>query len=220
MLISNAERKLLRLGLQFFADGGEGDGADGADDGAGGSDADNKQDNQHLSTEAIEKLVQSRVDKQMAEERKKSAGLQKELDKMKREKLSEDEIKKLEISDKEKALAEKEKALTEKENRLFAIKAIKESGLDDGSQQSLELVDFVMGENEEAITSRVKAFKSLVDRFVTAKVNETFKANGRVPNGGGKGGEDDKSNIGTEIGKRAAEAQKKSNDILKHYYGG
>lgn len=175
-----------------------------------------------LTTEAIEKLIQSRVDKITADLGKKNSILQKELDKMKREKLSEEEVRNLEIADKEKALAEKEQALLERENKLYAIKAMKEIGLDDGSQQSLELLDFVMGDNEKTIKERVKTFKSLVDRFVTAKVEQTFKANGRVPNGGtnSNGGEKAKNNIAAELGKRAAETAKKSNEILNYYYGG
>lgn len=175
-----------------------------------------------LTTEAIEKLIQSRVDKITADLGKKNSTLQKELDKMKREKLSEEEVRNLEIADKEKALAEKEQALLERENKLYAIKAMKEIGLDDGSQQSLELLDFVMSDNEKTIKERVKTFKSLVDRFVTAKVEQTFKANGRVPNGGtnSNGGEKAKNNIAAELGKRAAETAKKSNEILNYYYGG
>ena len=133
--------------------------------------------------------------------------------------MSDDEIKKLELADKEKALTEKEGALLERENRLYAIKAIKEIGLDDGSQNSLDLVDFVMGADEDTIKERVTAFKALVDRFVTAKVDQTFKANGRVPNGGNGGGEKT-DNIAVELGKKAAETAKKSDEILKHYYGG
>ena len=42
----------------------------------------------------IERLVQAKVDKAMADERKKNAKLSKELEKMKREKLTADELKK------------------------------------------------------------------------------------------------------------------------------
>lgn len=175
-----------------------------------------------LTTEAIEKLIQSRVDKITADLGKKNSTLQKELDKMKREKLSEEEVRNLELADKEKALAEKEQALLERENKLYAIKAMKEIGLDDGSQQSLELLDFVMSDNEKTIKERVKTFKNLVDRFVTAKVEQTFKSNGRVPNSGtnSNSGEPAKNNIAAELGKRAAETAKKSNEILNYYYGG
>lgn len=179
--------------------------------------------NAALSMEALDKLIQSRVDKITADLGKKNATLQKELDSLKKAKLTDEEIKNLEIADKEKALTEKEQALLERENRLYAIKAIKEAELDDGSDLSLELIDFVMGEDEKAIDERVKSFKSLVERFVTAKVDATFKANGRTPSGSGKSGnstEDKKPNVAAELGKAKAEQQKKSNDILNYYIGG
>lgn len=224
----------LPLNLQLFAassgDGDNGDGADGsngnnAGDSGDGDKGDNNAQNQNapLSTEALDKLIQSRVDKITADLGKKNATLQKALDNLKKEKLTDDEIKKLEIADKEKALTEKEQALLERENRLYAIKAIKEADLDDGSDLSLELIDFVMGEDENAIDERVKSFKSLVERFVTAKVDATFKANGRTPSGSGKSGnstEDKKPNVAAELGKAKAEQQKKSNDILNYYIGG
>ncbi|MBP3629899.1 MAG: DUF4355 domain-containing protein [Clostridia bacterium] len=181
------------------------------------------QENQQtpLTTEAINKLIQSKVDKITAELGKKNAGLQKELEKLKREKLSDEEVKQLEIADKEKAIADKEKELLDKENRLFAIKAMKEIGLDDGSDTSLQIVDFVMADSEETITERVKIFKSLVDKLVTEKVAKTFKANGRVPNGGSQNPADKNNvSIAERLGKERAEQQKKSNDVLNHYLGG
>lgn len=182
----------------------------------------NTQEQNVLSTEALDKLIQSRVDKSTAELGKKIATLQKENETLKKQNMTVEQIREQEAKDRDKELADRDKALTERENRLISIEKIKEIGLDDGSQLSLELVDFVMAENEEAITARAKAFKSLVDRIVAAKVDETFKANGRVPNGGGKNGEEAKkeNSFAAELGKKAAETAKKSNDILKHYYGG
>ena len=81
-------------------------------------------------------------------------------------------------------------ALAEKENRLFAIKAIKAAGLDDGSDKALELVDFVIGGSEEEIEARVKAFNGLVKKFVKAEVDKTFKQHGRDPGQGGGGAGD------------------------------
>lgn len=232
MYISETRRKLMRLNLQFFGDSGEGGdngGTNGASGENGATNTDTAQNNANtaqgeqaqesaLSTEALERLIQSRVDKSTAELGKKISALQKENNNLKKANMTDEEARKIEIADKEKALTEKEQALLERENRLFAIKAIKEIGLDDGSQQSLALVDFVMGENEDAITEKVKAFKALVDSFVSAKVEQTFKANGRVPNNAGTSGEGTTSNIAAELGKKAAETAKQSNEILNHYY--
>lgn len=203
--------------------GTENAGAAGAENNAANENAaqgNEKQDNGILSDE-VKKHIQSEIDKGLAEERKKNANLQKENEKLKKEQMTAEELKKYEAEKREKELTERDIALTERENKLFAIEAIKEIGLDDGSKQSLDLVDFVMAADQSTITERAKAFKALVDRFVEAKVNETFKANGRVPNGGNSNnGETKKDNIALQLGKQAAETAKKSNEILKHYYGG
>ena len=131
----------------------------------------------------LDKLIQAKVDKITSKLGREKAELQKELEKLKREKLTDEEIKQLEIKEREKTLAEREQALLDRENRLYAIKAIKTAGLDDGSDISLELVDFVMADNEENINSKIKVFGDLVKKFVTAEVNKKFKDSGRTPNG-------------------------------------
>lgn len=177
-----------------------------------------------VGTSDLDMLVQARAEKITAEMGKKNAALQKELDSLKKEKMTAEELKQLEMSEKEKTLVEREKALKDKENRLSAIKAIKDAGLDDGSNLSLELVDFVIADDEESISKRVKTFGDLVKRFVEDKVNKTFKDNGRNPNGGnskGRGEDRNKSNsVAESLGKARAEKQKQSNEILKYYGGG
>lgn len=219
------KRKFLKLDMQFF--GGSGNSADTNDTGDTNNtnDTADKSDGSSANntTAELDKLVQARADKLTAEMGKKNAALQKELDKLKKEKMTADELKAHEISEKEKALAEREKEILDKENRLFAIKAIKEAGLDDGGKNSLDLVEFVMGENEEAINNKVKVFNDLVKRFVAAEVDKTFKKNGRNPNGGNNGSGDDeksKNTVAEQLGKARADKQKKSNDILKLYTGG
>ena len=107
---------------------------------------------------------------------------------------------------------------------ISGIPAIKEIGLDDGSPESLKLLDFVMDKDEAGITAKAKAFKELVDRFVKAEVDKTFKSKGRNPNGGGgnndEGGSNSDNSIAAKLGEQTAAINKASNDILKHYYGG
>lgn len=179
-------------------------------------------ENSALSTEAIEKLIQSRVDKANANLGKEIAALRKENEKLKKDSMTAEEVKQYEISEREKTLAAKEKDLLDRENRLFAIKAIKEIGLDDGSERSLALVDFVMADEQDKITERVKAFNALVQGFVSAKVDEKFKAIGRTPNGAAAQNTDTKkeTSIAESLGKRRAEQAKKSNDVLNMYLGG
>lgn len=137
-----------------------------------------------IDYDKLDKIIQARVDKQMAEERRKTAEYKKKLERLQQDKLTDEELKKLEIENKEKEIAEREQAITDKENRLFAIKAIKEAGLDDGSDTALSLVDFVIGADETEIKSKVKAFKELFDKAVTAEVNKRFKEAGYTPQKG------------------------------------
>lgn len=213
---------MLSLDMQFFAeDSGSNDVVD--DTSTGGDPTTSTDDNKKSSgnSEDLDKLVQARADKLTAEMGKKNAALQKELEKLKKEKMTADELKAHEMSQKEAELAEKERMLLEKENRLLAIKAIQESGLDDGSGKALELIDFVMAENEDAIKNKVKVFSELVNKFVSAKVDKTFKQNGRNPNNSSGSSEDKTENtIAEKLGKARAEKTKQTNDVLKYYIGG
>lgn len=140
----------------------------------------------------IEKLIQSAVDRATNKLGNDNKQLRQTIDKMKKEKMTDEERRQYEMDEKEREIADREKALREKENRLYAIKAIKSAGLDDGSDKALELVEFVMGEDEAAIDGRVKAFAALVQKFVKGEVDKTFKSKGREP-GKGSGGTGEKN---------------------------
>ena len=133
----------------------------------------------------IERLVQAKVDKATAKFGKEKAELKKQLDKLRAEKLTDEELKQLELGEKEREIAEREKAIRDKENRLYAVKVIKEAGLDDGSDTALNIVEFVMGNDETEINEKVKAFGSLLKKLVDVEVEKKFKENGRQPNGAG-----------------------------------
>jgi len=167
----------------------------------------------------IEELIQKAVDRatnKLGNENKKLRG---EIEKLQKANMDADELKNFELSEKEKEIAEREKALTEKENRLIAIKAIKEAGLDDGSDASLEIVDLVMAEDEKGIKERVTALNNLVTRLVKSQVEARFKDAGRTPGVGtdtasNAGGEHD---YATRSGKNAAAVNQKSRSILDSY---
>lgn len=171
-------------------------------------------------TPDLEALIRREVDRatnKLGNEKKK---LLAEIETLKKAKLSDDEIKQLEMKAKEDELAERDRALTEKENRWIAIKAIKEAGLDDGSDDSLAIVDFVMAEDEDGIRERVKAFSALVERIVKKQVDGVFKANGRTPGVGSEsaanaGGQND--SVAARMGRNAANANKAAQSVLNHY---
>lgn len=220
MLNSNTEKAMLRLNLQFF--GAEGAGS-GTGEGAAGADtatvADASTTTQTNDDDRIAKIVQSQVDRLMADERKKNADLQKKVDRMAKEKLSDDEIKKLEMQEKETELAEREKAINQQRNLIYAQQVVTKAGYGEDLES---VVDFVMSDSEEKTDERIKAFKSLVDKIVATQVNNTFKANGRTPNGANNANVDDKkdNSIAERLGKARAAQAKQSNDVLQHYIGG
>lgn len=168
----------------------------------------------------IEKLIQSAIDRATNKLGNDNKALRKELETLRKEKMTEEELKALEIKEKEADIADREAKLQEKENRLFAIKAIKEAGLDDGSSNSLKLVDLVMTNSEEETTAKVKALNELVADLVAAKVEQTFKANGRNPDKSGSTETKASNTIVENLGKAEAERAAKSNEILNHYLGG
>lgn len=134
-----------------------------------------------IDYDKIDRIVQARTDKLMAAERKKSADLQRQLENLRKSKLTDDELKQVEIEEREKTIAAREKELQDRLNREFAQKALREAGLDDGSETAFSLADFVMGEDETEIREKVKTFKDLFDKAVSAEVNKRFKDNGYIP---------------------------------------
>lgn len=136
----------------------------------------------------LEKLIQQAVDRATNRLGNDNKRLREQLESIKKEKLTAEERAELERKQ-EREQFERERAEFQIEkNKLYAVKAIKAAGLDDGSEGALELVDFVTGSDEAEIDARVKAFGALVRKFVGAEVEKTFKAAGRTP---GKGASSD-----------------------------
>lgn len=174
-------------------------------------------------TPDLDALIQRAVDRATNKLGNENKNLRKEIENLKKANMDADELKNFELSEKEKEIADREKALAEKENRLIAIKAIKEAGLDDGSDASLAIVDFVMADDEAAIKERVKTFDALVKRIVKSQVDGVFKANGRTPGVGSDsaanaGGQND--SLAVRMGRSTANNNKAAQSVLNHYIGG
>ena len=139
----------------------------------------------------LEKKIQQAVDRATNKLGNDNKQLREELEKLRKEKLTAAELKALEDEEKEKDLAEREAAVKTAENKLYAIKAIKKAGLDDGSETALDILALVGGNDEATIDANIKALKALIDKLVKAEVEKTFKGNGRNPEkgAGGAGGD-------------------------------
>jgi hypothetical protein len=179
--------------------------------------------NNAVTDDEFNRRVQAEKDRATADYGKRIASLQKELEEMKKEKMTADQRKQYDDEQREKAMAEKDRLLTERENRLTAIDELTKAKLYDGSDKANAFVNIVInGKDAAEIAENVKAIKAFVDEQVAKGVDETFKANGRTPNGGGKSepDKDTKTAFAAELGKQAAETAKKSNEILSYYING
>lgn len=136
----------------------------------------------------IDKLIEKAVDRATNKLANENKALREKLEKLKKTKLSAEEIAEEERREKETALAEREAAVKAAENRMFALKQIKKIGLDSGDETAIQIVDLVMGEDEDAISENVSALKKLVDSLVAVEVDKAFKSTGRVPGKGKSGG--------------------------------
>lgn len=139
----------------------------------------------------ISKAVQAAVDRATNKLGNENKLLKDKLEKTRKEKLSAEELKQVELQEKEAELAQKEQEIQEKENRMYAIKALKKAELDDGSEDILELVEFVLGEDEAAIDLKVKALQKFAQRVAKNTTDGIYKANGRIPGKGNAGGASD-----------------------------
>lgn len=135
----------------------------------------------------IEKMIQRAVDRATNKLGNDNKRLREELESIKKEKLTAEERAELEKKQEREQFERERAEFQQEKNKLYAVKAIKAAGLDDGSDKSLELVNFVLANDEKEIDSRVKAFGELVKKFVAAEVDKTFKDAGRNPKRGANG---------------------------------
>ena len=148
----------------------------------------------------LEKRIQQAVDRATNKLGNDNKALREELEKLRKEKLTAAELKALEDEEKEKSLAEREAAVKAAENKLYAVKAIKKAGLDDGSETALDILALVNAGDTESIDTNIKALKALVDKLVKAEVEKTFKDNGRNPEkGAGNAGDDNPYKAGANF---------------------
>ncbi|GAA6511939.1 DUF4355 domain-containing protein [Enterocloster bolteae] len=136
----------------------------------------------------IAKAVQSAVDRATNKLGNENKLLKDKLEKTRKEKMTAEELRQVELQEKEDELARQQAEIQMEKNRMHAIKALKKAGLDDGSEETLDLVEFVLGKDEPAIDLRVKALQKFAQRVAKNTTDGIYKANGRTPGKGNAGG--------------------------------
>lgn len=179
-----------KMDLQLFADGGNQDDKDTGDD-QKQDDKDDKQDQQDqdkpLTTEEIQKMIQSATDKVRTEYSKKLKEAQAEAERLAKEKMSEEEKAEFERQKLQDELTEKEQALLERELNLQAIDLLTEA------KMPLTFKEFVIGADEETTKTKVKTLKTLWAEELEKAVQERFKEKGREPHNPSGGGDGEKN---------------------------
>lgn len=136
----------------------------------------------------IAKAVQSAVDRATNKLGNENKLLKDKLEKTRKEKMTAEELRQVELQEKEDELARQQAEIQMEKNRMHAIKALKKAGLDDGSEETLDLVEFVLGKDEPAIDLRVKALQKFAQRVAKNTTDGIYKANGCTPGKGNAGG--------------------------------
>lgn len=182
----------------------------------------NNQQGQQSDTTNLERLIQSAVDRATQRLGTENKQLKSQIEQLQTMNMTDAEKHEHAMSEREKALKAGEAALKMEKNKMYAVAAIKNAGLDDGSADSMGLIDLVMDEDEKGIDAKVKALSTLVTSLVQKEVNKTFAQNGRNPARGDSGnndGPDKKVELGSKLGKRQAEVNKRSQSVLNMYTG-
>lgn len=137
----------------------------------------------------LEKLIQTAVDRATNRLGNENKQLKEKYEAERKKNLSAEELRQVELQEKEAELARQQAEIQTEKNRMYAIKALKKAELDDGSEDTLELVEFVLGDDEEAIDANVKALEKFAKKIAKRTTDEIYRANGREPgNGNASGG--------------------------------
>jgi hypothetical protein len=139
-----------------------------------------------LTKEDIQKMIQSETDKVRTQYTKQLKDAEEALDKIKREKMTAEELAADNLKKAQTELANKEAALLAREVALHTVDQLKAKDL------PLEFRDILAGADVATTDARIAAFKTQWDSAIKAAVEQRFKENGTNPNnnkGGAAGGE-------------------------------
>ena len=167
---------LNRMNLQLFAEGDNQDDQNTGDNQQQDENIEDKgQEDKPLTMEEVQKMIQSATDKVRTEYSRKLKEAQAELERLKADKMTEEEKAKYEQEKLQKELQEKEQALLERELNLLAVDLLTEA------KMPLEFKEFVVGVDEETTKAKVTTLKNLWNTALEQAVKERFKEKGRDP---------------------------------------
>lgn len=134
-----------------------------------------------VTEESLKKMIQSEVDRVRTSYVKEKKALEAELDALRKEKMSAEQIKDFEKKQLEERLTIKEHELNDREISIKARDLLTSEGLD------LSFVDYVKGDTLEATEKRVKSLKVEWQKAIDKAIDDKMKGAGRDPNKGRDG---------------------------------
>ncbi|MGN7284331.1 DUF4355 domain-containing protein [Shouchella rhizosphaerae] len=175
----------LEMNLQYFADAGDGEGADNVGEG----DTDTGEGKVELTAEELQKKIEAESDRKLEkalqkkqkewEERQQEA-IQKALEEKERlSKLSDKERKEEELSKREQEIANRLAELERKELKADAVADLSDKDL------PAEFADFLLADNAENTLKNINTFKKAFDSAVNEAVKKTLRQDPPPAGGGG-----------------------------------
>jgi len=205
---------LMKMKLQYFADGA-GDGSDGGGDGSGTGDGSTGGEDKPISfanqsefdsvvDKRISKAIETAQSKWQTESEKRIAEAKSEGEKL--AKMNEEQRLALEKQQQDEALAQREADITRRELRAQSLEQLAEKEL------PKELIDVVVLTDAEACSKSIEAIEKSFRSSVETAVNKRLAASAGNP-AGNSGGSADES-IGSQFAKNANSRTKADNDTF------
>lgn len=173
--------------------------------------------NKESSAEPVAEAVQNPTEPVKTYTEAEYKALQKELDTLRMEHLSQEERTRLELTQRENDVANREAIIRDKENRLHAIQALEQAQLVGNGITSADLIPFVMDNTASGIDRKVKALTALLDKRAKAETDRIYKNAGRQPQ---QVRNENTGVNGTSYRPSHAAQQTKAKEIREHYTGG
>lgn len=145
--------------------------------------------------------------------------IKQELEQLRKEKLTQEERTRLELTQRETDVANREAVIRDKENRLHAIDALEQAQLVGGGITTADLLPFVSDTTTQGIDDKVKSLKALVDKIATANTQRIYQGAGRQPSqvqDAPSGSQNPAAAFGADRAQRTSRAQ----EIRNAYTGG
>lgn len=130
----------------------------------------------------FDKVFQSKFDKAMARERKEKADLKKQLERLQKKILTDEETKQFEFEEQQRELEEQRKELAREKNKMYAVKAMRKAEMSD-NEETIALIERLVAscEDETEIDATIALLKAWHSKSVKADVDKRFRDGGYTP---------------------------------------